>query len=394
MPLLSRKRWILAESEGANYGVDPTPLAANAIQCSAMEITPLAGETVQRTLIRKYLGANATLVATEQVQASIEVEMTGSGTPGTPPAFAPLLLACGMAETITASPVTGTAQAGGSNTITLEAGASAVDDYYVGMPISITSGLGNGSTALITAYNGTTKVATVAPFEANITYDNTSVYSIPANVLYTPISEISGVADTSATVYYFIDQVLHKMIGSRGTMTLNAQLNQIPKLSFNLTSLYTTPVDQATPAPTYGNQSLPQIFKNGNAGAYQFLGTKSCLESVSLDIGNDVQYRALVGCTKEVIIVDRASSGTVMIEAPTIAQKDYFTAALDDNLEGSGPMSFLHGTAAGQRISLVAPNCDMGQPTYADSQGIHMLNLPFTAVPTTSGNDEWRLCFS
>lgn len=395
MPLLTRKRWILAASEGASYGTDASPVAANAIQCSNMDLTPLAGDVVPRTLIRRYLGANATLVATEQVQASIEVEMTGSGTPGTAPAFAPLLLSCGFAETVTAAPVTGTATAGAANSITLEGGASAVDDFYVGMPIDFTAGTASGASGVIITYDGTTKVATFSPFEgATVTPDATTEYSIPANVLYTPISEISGVADTSSTVYYFVDQVLHKMVGARGSMVLNAPLNTIPKLVFNMTSLYTTPLDQDTPAPTYGNQALPQVFRNGNAGAFQFLGVKSCLENLSFDLGNDVQYRALVGCTKEVIIVDRAANGNVVIEAPTIAQKDYFTAALDDNLEGSGPMSLLHGTTAGQRVALVAPSCDMGQPSYQDQQGIHHLSIPYTAVPVNPGNNEVRLCFA
>jgi hypothetical protein len=395
MPLLSRKRWILAASEGANYGTDANPLAANAIQCSNMDLTPLAGEVVPRTLIRSYLGANATLVATEQVQASIEVEMTGSGTPGTAPAFGPLLTSCGFAQTVTAAAVTGTAQAGGANTITLAAGASAVDGFYIGMPINFTAGTGNGGSGIILTYNGTSKVATISPFTgASLTLAADTEYSIPANVMYTPISEISGVADTSSTIFYFIDKVLHKMVGARGTFTINAPLNQIPKISFNMTSLYTTPVDQDTPKPTYGNQSLPQVFRNGKAGAYQFLGTKSCLESVTMDIGNDVQYRALVGCNKEVIIVDRAVSGTAVIEAPTMAEKDYFTAALDDNLLGSGPLSFIHGVDAGQRIAVLSPNCDMGQPTYQDSQGIHHLSIPFTSVPTTAGNNELRLVFA
>jgi hypothetical protein len=395
MPLLTRKRWILAASEAANYGTDPSPAAAAAIQCSNMELTPLAGEVVPRTLIRSYLGANATLVATEQVQASIEVEMTGSGTAGTAPAFAPLLLSCGFAETTSTVAVTGTAQGGGANTITLASNASAVDGFYVGMPINFTGGTASGGSGVIITYDGATKIATFTPYEgAIITTSATTEYNIPPNVLYTPISEISGVADTSSTIYYFIDKVLHKMVGARGSLVVNAPLNQIPKLVFNLTSLYTTPVDQSTPAPIYSNQALPQIFRNGNAGAFQFIGVKSCLESLTFDLGNDVQYRALVGCTKEVIIVDRAASGNVVIEAPTMAEKNYFTAALDDNLGGSGPLSFLHGTAAGQKVALVAPNCDLGQPSYADSQGIHHLQLPYTAVPVNPGNNEVRLCFA
>lgn len=59
----------------------------------------------------------------------------------------------------------GKAQAGSASTITLDAGASAIDDFYVGQVLQI---LNDGSTGanqlrLITAYNGTTKVATISP---------------------------------------------------------------------------------------------------------------------------------------------------------------------------------------------------------------------------------------
>jgi len=56
------------------------------------------------------------------------------------------------------------AQAGGANTITLAvAGSSAIDDTYKGETIWIASGTGAGQARVITAYNGTTKVATVSP---------------------------------------------------------------------------------------------------------------------------------------------------------------------------------------------------------------------------------------
>ena len=55
----------------------------------------------------------------------------------------------------------GTAQAGGASTITLNASASSITDYYVGLAIAITEGTGAGQIRTITAYNGTTKVATV-----------------------------------------------------------------------------------------------------------------------------------------------------------------------------------------------------------------------------------------
>jgi len=55
----------------------------------------------------------------------------------------------------------GLAQGGTSNTITLNALASSVDDSYNGQKVFIRSGTGDDQSGLILAYNGTTKVATI-----------------------------------------------------------------------------------------------------------------------------------------------------------------------------------------------------------------------------------------
>lgn len=57
---------------------------------------------------------------------------------------------------------TGLAQAGAASTITLKSSASSTDDIYNNNIINIASGTGVGQTRRITAYNGTTKVATVS----------------------------------------------------------------------------------------------------------------------------------------------------------------------------------------------------------------------------------------
>jgi len=54
-----------------------------------------------------------------------------------------------------------TATGGAASTITLDASASAGTDFYVGCSIQTISGTGANQSRLITAYNGSTKVATV-----------------------------------------------------------------------------------------------------------------------------------------------------------------------------------------------------------------------------------------
>jgi Tfp pilus assembly protein PilW len=67
------------------------------------------------------------------------------------------------------------AQGGTSTTITLDKGASSTDGFYKGALVRIIDGLGAGQSATITAYNGSSKTATVSPAWVT-TPDNSSVY--------------------------------------------------------------------------------------------------------------------------------------------------------------------------------------------------------------------------
>jgi hypothetical protein len=71
----------------------------------------------------------------------------------------------------------GTAQAGAASTLTLASGASSITDLYKGNLLKITSGMGAGQTRAMTAYNGSTKVATV-DWNWTTPPDNTSVYAV------------------------------------------------------------------------------------------------------------------------------------------------------------------------------------------------------------------------
>lgn len=73
--------------------------------------------------------------------------------------------------------ISGTAQAGGASTITLAAGASAVDDQYNGLIVCILGGTGEGQCAPVADYVGSTKVATITGAWTTQP-DNTSVYAL------------------------------------------------------------------------------------------------------------------------------------------------------------------------------------------------------------------------
>lgn len=106
--------------------------------------------------------------------------------------------------TATTTAITGTAQAGGATTITLAAGASATDDAYNGLYVSLTGGTGSGQYALITDYVGATKVATVdATWTTNP--DATTTYVVSAFVPEMVGQYINANPQGRAKVIAFVD---------------------------------------------------------------------------------------------------------------------------------------------------------------------------------------------
>ena len=98
MPRYVTNTVVLAKIE-TTYGTDSTPVGGtDAVLLADMAITPLEANNVDRKLVRPFMGASEQLVGTASVKATITVELAGSGTAGTAPAWGRLLRACGMAE--------------------------------------------------------------------------------------------------------------------------------------------------------------------------------------------------------------------------------------------------------------------------------------------------------
>lgn len=210
---------------------------------------------------------------------------------------------------------------------------------------------------------------------------------------YTPVSDSTA----SVTIHYNVDGILHKVTGCRGTFSLNANVGEIPTLDFTFTGIYNAPTSTAAVVPNYTRQSDPLLFKNGNSSNFSLYGFAGALQSFSFDLGNSTVYRELVGGTKEVLITDRSAGGSVSIEAPPIGtgtgQKDFFDLAVDDD-EALGTLQFTHGTTAGNIIQFTSSKVDLGDIAYGDSDGIVMLEIPYTCVPESTANSDFSLIYT
>jgi hypothetical protein len=274
-----------------------------------LEVQPMNAELVSRDLIRGYYGNSDQLVAAKFSTVSFEIEAAGSGAAGTAPAYAPLLKACGFAETVDAG----------------------------------------------------------------------------VDVQYDPISS----AIPSVTFYFFYDGVRHKITGAVGTFELGFTVKQIPTFRFTFTGIYNDPTDTANPTPTYSGFIAPKVVNASFTQTFSFMSYSAVAEAVTLNLGGETPFRSVFGSSVSdyALFQDRRPTGNCVIEAPTVAAKDYWTAAKNGT---SGALQLIHGTTAGNIVQLDCSTITIGNPTLQESQGIQMLSIPFTPVPN-SGNDEIKL---
>jgi len=208
------------------------------------------------------------------------------------------------------------------------------------------------------------------------------------SVTYTPSTLAT---QSSVTFYVNYDGVRHKVTGCRGTFSISCAVNEIPRINFEMQGIFNTPTDTALPTVTKSLQPDPVLFKNGNTSSFSVFGFSGALQSWELDFANEVIYRELVGGTKEALITDRRPSGSMVIEAVALSSKNFFTLATGTT---TGTNTWSHSGGAGNIVTVSCPQTDLGQPTYEDSDGITMLNLPFYATPTDAGSDEFSLAFT
>lgn len=380
MSLLTRKRTILAKIESV-YGTDPTPDgASNAMLVKNLSVTPIEAELVSRDLIRPYLGNSENLMAQKFSRAEFEIEMQAAGVIGKLPAYDALLRSCAMVGAATTTAMTSAAIASEVVTVGkvghgLVTGDKIIPSGFTDAACNIPAGV------VITRTNDDVFTFPAPSAVDDATADGTPVYR--TGYVYTPVSA----SFESCTIYYNVDGVLHKLTGCMGTVEMSLAVKQIPTFKFSFTGLYNAPSDAAAPSTDFSAFMIPQIANTQNTLTFSLASYSALLESMNLDVANDVQYITLIG-SETVKILDRKPAGQFLIEAPTIATKDFFDLAADQT---SSVMTLTHGSSNGYKVKLDAPSVLIGNPNYQDSNGIQMLSIPYTANPSGNGNNEFTI---
>ena len=147
----------------------------------------------------------------------------------------------------------GVARGGTTNTITLRAIASAIDDTYLCSIITILAGTGQGQARLVGSYDGTTKIVTICGDDWVATPDTTSIYvMMPYGVACAACIGDTALAQINAEVVDAVEDLTDEISGKweilNDQMIIYKADNVTEVRRFNLT-------DAA------GNPSMTNVYK-------------------------------------------------------------------------------------------------------------------------------------
>lgn len=204
--------------------------------------------------------------------------------------------------------------------------------------------------------------------------------SAGVSVTYAPISS----AIEAVSIYFNVDGVFHKFLGNRGNVSLSWSIKNIPVYKFSFTGLYVAVADAAAPTPTYTGFIKPLVVSNVNTTPFTLHSYSAVASDLTIDFGNQVVHRSLIGGSESVLITDRKVSGSVSIEMTTVAAKDWFAICKAATIGG---IDITQGTVAGNKVQVTSSGVQLANPRYAEQDGIQMLQMDMRFVPA-SGNDE------
>jgi len=186
----------------------------------------------------------------------------------------------------------------------------------------------------------------------------------------------------SATLFWNLDGVNHVLLGARGNVSMSLTPKQIPKYRFTFSGLLGPITDTALPAQTLTAFKAPVPVSKA-ATTLSIHGYSAPGESLTIDLGNQVEPRMLIG-SESIEIVDRRATGTAVIEAAELAAVDWFDRALNRT---RGALSAVHGTAAGNIIEVSAAAVEIGRPSYGQTQQVTNVSLPLMFASVSTDDD-------
>lgn len=207
--------------------------------------------------------------------------------------------------------------------------------------------------------------------------------NVGVSQVYDPVSD----SFESVTMYNHLGGQKHGMVGARGNVSLEISPREIPHFMFNMIGLWQAPASGADPTPDWSAFNTPLAVTNDNTPTMTLHGTALTLVSLSLNLGNEVKYRNLVG-QEAAEIIDRKTAGRIVFEAPALSAKDWFSTAKANT---TGALQLVHGATAGNIVQVDAPTVQLLKPSYGEVEGVRTIEADLRLIPSDAGNDQIKI---
>lgn len=226
-----------------------------------------------------------------------------------------------------------------------------------------------------------------------------SLLTTPSRVEHLFATDYSALK--SATIYYHDDGLLKKILGARGSFSVNLGVGERPVFSFKFIGLDGGETATANPSTTLTGFKTPLVVTDTNTGALTLGstyatgalsgGTEYIATGLKFDLGNAVQFTDLLGTAaasgQTVDITQREMTGSLELDL-TAAQEVTFMTNVKANTTQS--LGVVHGTTAGYKMLVFMPSVQMINPKKVDKNGRRMVGFDLRIMPS-SGNDELKI---
>lgn len=207
--------------------------------------------------------------------------------------------------------------------------------------------------------------------------------TVGTSTVFTPVTD--GIE--SVTISAVIAKQRYRMLGAQLNIKVTCDAKGLPWWEIEATGSF-EPVTElgAMPAVDYATWLDPLGVNKANT-TLSLHGVAVAASSFSFDVGANVVKRDLIG-VDETRVTGRKSVGSVTIENTAVGVKDWVGLAKSG---AQGALELKHGQGATNTITVSSATAKLGKPSFSELDGIQMIQIPLTFVPSDAGNDEWTV---
>lgn len=211
--------------------------------------------------------------------------------------------------------------------------------------------------------------------------------SAGVSATYAPVSS----SFASATIWFYHSGLLFKILGGRGTISVDMTIKQWPKAKVRYIGLIAAsqPTEAAPGALTLTSFQTPGAVETETMSLT--IGAAAInISAFMFDQNNELQmYEGSEA--REVSIKDRKPTGTVTCFQEALATLNPWSLA---NAHTLNDIAAVFNNGAGKITTINVDRAQFEYPEVTDIDGASGWNIKLNAQPSTAGNDEFNIVFT